>query len=178
MNKFRVNSVGFSGKKTVFALKIMWQQPKGALDSWSFLFFILNSTLPCLWMWGNTLQKCQGITHSVRLVSCKRRWVYRRIDVHDFLERERKRIGGKKRLHLTLRPHNSRKKWTDTDLQQGRNGATGVPEHWCQVWNGLAFLAKLQQCIFSGLWTGQLIDPLVNLLTVHLGQGCDVSYSL
>lgn len=114
-------------EKIAFALKIMWKQPIGAWDSWSFLFFMLNSTLPCLWMWGNTLQKCQGITHSVGLVSCKRRWVYRRIDVHYFLERERKHMLVKKQLQLTLRPHNSRK----NEQIQTCNRAAMVPQE-CQ----------------------------------------------
>lgn len=85
---------------------------------------------------------------------------------------------GEKTVTPNIKATQQQKKRTDTDLQQGRNGATGVPEHWCQVWHGLPLLTKLQQSIFSGLWTGQLIDPLVNLLPVHLGQGCDVSYSL
>lgn len=68
--------------------------------------------------------------------------------------------------------------WRGARLQQGRDGAEGVPEHGGQVWHRLALLAQLQQSVFSRLRAGQLIDPLVDLLSVHLGQGCDVGYSL
>lgn len=63
-------------------------------------------------------------------------------------------------------------------LQESSDSATGMPKHRCQVWHRFAFLAELQQGILSGLWAGQLIDPLVDLFPVYLSQGCDIRYSL
>lgn len=62
-----------------------------------------------------------------------------------------------------------------THLQQGRDGATGVPQHGGQVGDRLPLLAELQEGILPGLWTGQLIDPLVDLFSVHLSQRCGYS---
>lgn len=63
-------------------------------------------------------------------------------------------------------------------LQQRSNSSTGVPEHRSKVWHWFTFLAKFQQGVLSGFWTWQFIDPLVDLLPVHLGQGRDISHSL
>lgn len=59
-----------------------------------------------------------------------------------------------------------------THLQQRCDSATGVPKHGSQVRHRLPLLAELQEGILPGLRTGQLVDPLVDLLSVHLGQGC------
>lgn len=130
-------------------------------------------------MWSNTLQKCQRIAHSVRLVSCECRWIYRWVDVHYFLQQEKKQ---KDLVNKSTSTCISTRIWTKkkqkTYLQKGSNCATWVPQHWCQVWHRLTLLAELQQGIFSGLWTGQLIDPLVNLLSVDLCQGRHISHSL
>lgn len=55
-------------------------------------------------------------------------------------------------------------------LQQGGDGATGVPQHGCQVRHRLPLLAQLQEGILPGVRAGQLVDPLVDLLSVHLRQ--------
>ena len=60
-------------------------------------------------------------------------------------------------------------------LQQGCYCATGVPQHGGQVRYRLPLLAELQEGILPGLWTGQLIDPLVDLFSVHLCQCCGYS---
>lgn len=54
------------------------------------IYIVLYFILPCLWVWSNTLQKCQCIAHSVRLVSCECRWIYWWIDVHYFLQQKKK----------------------------------------------------------------------------------------
>lgn len=55
-------------------------------------------------------------------------------------------------------------------LQQGHHGAAGVPQHGGQVRNHLPPLAELQQGVLPALWTGQLVDPLVDPFSVHQCQ--------
>lgn len=129
--------------------------------------------LPCLRVWGDTLQQGQGVAHSVGLVSSERRGVDGRVDVHYFLRH---------RIVLT-KPCSNRTLWNrgtvySTHLQKCCDRAAGVPQHGRQVRHGLALLAELQQGVLSGLRTGQLVDPLVDLLPVHLGQGRHVTHSL
>lgn len=57
-------------------------------------------------------------------------------------------------------------------LQQGCYGTAGVPQHGCKVRDRLPLLAELQEGILPRLWAGQLVDPLVDLLSVHLSQSC------
>lgn len=45
-----------------------------------------------------------------------------------------------------------------------------MPEHRGQIRHGLPLLAELQQGVLARLRTGELIDPLIDLLTVHLRQ--------
>lgn len=57
------------------------------------------------------------------------------------------------------------------NLKKCGDGATRVPEHGGQVGDGLALLAELEQGVLTGLRAGQLVDPLVNLLPIHLCHG-------
>lgn len=59
-----------------------------------------------------------------------------------------------------------------THLKECCNRAKRVPQHGGKVRHRLALLAQLQQCILPRLRAGQLVDPLVDLLTVHLSQRC------
>lgn len=59
-----------------------------------------------------------------------------------------------------------------THLKECCNRAKRVPQHGGKVRHRLTLLAQLQQCILPRLRAGQLIDPLVDLLTVHLSQCC------
>ena len=56
-------------------------------------------------------------------------------------------------------------------LKQGRHGAEAVPEHWSKITDNLPLLTQLQQGSLSGLGRGQLDDPLVDLIPVHIGLG-------
>ena len=136
---------------------------------------VQNSSLPCFRVRGDTLQKCQGIAHSVRLVSRQCGWIYRWIDVHDLLIKNRIRRSDTQSVTSNTTDESMGR---GSHLQQSSNGATGVPEHGRQVRHRFPFLAQLQQRVLSGLRTGQLIDPLVDLLPVHLGQSCHISHSL
>lgn len=57
-----------------------------------------------------------------------------------------------------------------SDLQKSRYSTARVPEHRRQVRHRFSLLAELQQGILSCFWAGELIDPLIDLLTVHLRQ--------
>lgn len=57
-------------------------------------------------------------------------------------------------------------------LKERCDGAKGVPQHRGKVRHRLALLAQLQQRILPCLRAGELIDPLVDLLTVNLSQRC------
>lgn len=39
-----------------------------------------------------------------------------------------------------------------------------MPEHWRQIGDAFAFFAQLEQSGLAGVWIGQFVDPLVDLL--------------
>lgn len=121
-------------------------------------------------MRGDALQQRQRVAHPVGLVSGEGGRVDGRVDVHYFLQPERE-------ISQSL-DRNRAGAGRGSDLQQSGDGAEGVPEHGGQVRHRLPLLAQLQQSVLPGLWAGQLIDPLVDLLPVHLGQRRDVGDGL
>ena len=58
-----------------------------------------------------------------------------------------------------------------TNLEKGSHGTEAVPEHGGEITDNLPFLAELQQGRFPGVGRGELYDPLVDLLPVHIGLG-------
>ena len=64
-------------------------------------------------------------------------------------------------MMILLEPH----------LQESSHGTEAVPEHGGEITDHLPLLAEFQQGSFSGLWRGELYDPLVDLLPVHIGLG-------
>ena len=109
-------------------------------------------------MRGDALQQREGVAHPVGLVGSQHRRVDGRVDVDYLLRFGVKIFMWSQKIFVA-----------STNLEQRGHGAEAVPQHGAEVTHHLPLLAQLQQRRLPSLGAGELEDPYVDLLPVHIG---------